>query len=340
MKGLRERLPSWAKRLRPPLRLVGPLALLAFALVLGPGLIDRREETSSQPSPTRTHGQISAADAEWHDYAALEPTGPGPDPRAPGDAAAHTDEAGAATLECIIEPNQIVAIGSPVVGRIEDLLVERSDLVEAGQPLVELDSSVEVAAVAVAQARAEMDGQILSSEAAAELDARKQERARKLFERNALSLDLKEEAETQAELAKLELQQAREARRLAALELNQARAMLQRRTIHSPVSGVVVDRLMSPGEVVDEETILRVAEIDPLRVEVILPSVMFGSVEPGDRAAITPDVPGDQVHVASVTIVDRVIDAASGTFAVRLELPNPDHAIPGGLHCQVRFLGE
>jgi multidrug efflux pump subunit AcrA (membrane-fusion protein) len=91
---------------------------------------------------------------------------------------------------------------------------------------------------------------------------------------------------------------------------------------------------------VDEETILTIAQIDPLRVEVILPSAMFGSIRPEMRAAVVPELREDQVQVASVTIVDRVIDAASGTFGVRLELPNPDHAIPGGLHCQVRFVSE
>jgi multidrug efflux pump subunit AcrA (membrane-fusion protein) len=49
---------------------------------------------------------------------------------------------------------------------------------------------------------------------------------------------------------------------------------------------------------------------------------------------------GDRVYVASVSIVDRVIDAASGTFGVRFDLPNPDLAIPSGLHCQVRFLDD
>jgi multidrug efflux pump subunit AcrA (membrane-fusion protein) len=38
-----------------------------------------------------------------------------------------------------------------------------------------------------------------------------------------------------------------------------------------------------------------------------------------------------------VIVVDPVVDAASGTFGVRLELPNPEHAIPAGLKCRVRF---
>ena len=45
----------------------------------------------------------------------------------------------------------------------------------------------------------------------------------------------------------------------------------------------------------------------------------------------------DTVRTAKVSIVDRVVDASSGTFGVRLELPNPGHRLPGGLKCRVRF---
>jgi len=41
-----------------------------------------------------------------------------------------------------------------------------------------------------------------------------------------------------------------------------------------------------------------------------------------------------------VTVVDRVIDAASGTFGVRLDLPNPDLSIPGGLPCEIQLVEE
>jgi multidrug efflux pump subunit AcrA (membrane-fusion protein) len=155
-----------------------------------------------------------------------------------------------------------------------------------------------------------------------------------------LSLDLREQVETEAEIARRELEEARDARQLASLQLEQAVAMLRRREISSPVSGVVVDRLMSPGEVVDHETILVVAQVDPLRVEVILPAALFGSVAAGARAAVEPELPGDRVYVASVAVVDRIIDAASGTFGVWLELPNPEYESPGGLNCRVRFLDE
>jgi RND family efflux transporter MFP subunit len=263
------------------------------------------------------------------DAAALERRAPGPDPPADADA-----------YDCIIEPSERVEISSPVEGLIRRIAVERSDLVETGQTVVELESDVERAQVKLARARAQMVGSVRAREAAVALQQRREDRVGRLYASNALSLDLRDQVETEAEIARRELEEARDARRLASLEVEQAMAVLSRREIRSPVAGVVVDRLMSPGEVVDHETILVVAQVDPLRVEVILPAALFGTVTPGARAAVEPELPGDRVYVASVDVVDRVIDAASGTFGVWLELPNPEYEIPGGLNCRVRFLAE
>ena len=89
---------------------------------------------------------------------------------------------------------------------------------------------------------------------------------------------------TVEKITRLELEQAREQKRLAALELKMALEALMRRSITSPISGVVLDRFMSPGEVVEDQKILTVAQIDPLRVEVILPASRFGSIVVGTRA--------------------------------------------------------
>jgi multidrug efflux pump subunit AcrA (membrane-fusion protein) len=40
---------------------------------------------------------------------------------------------------------------------------------------------------------------------------------------------------------------------------------------------------------------------------------------------------------ATVRIVDKVVDSASGTFGVRLDLPNPKGDIPAGVKCRVTF---
>jgi RND family efflux transporter MFP subunit len=243
-------------------------------------------------------------------------------------------------LACIIEPNRIVEIGSPVRGLIQEIPVERADRVVKGQTLVVLESRVEQASVDLARDRAAMNEGVLVSKARFELGKRKKTRVNELFDNHALSLELRDEIATEAELARLELGRARAEKRLAALDLQKAEAVLARRKIPSPFDGVVMARLMSAGERVDHETILKVAQIDPLRVEVILPSAMFGQIKLGTNATVVPEIPGNTVHVAKVSIVDALIDSASGTFGVQLALPNPDHAIPGGVHCQIQFLGE
>ncbi len=64
---------------------------------------------------------------------------------------------------------------------------------------------------------------------------------------------------------------------------------------------------------------------------------MLGKVKVGMKAEVRPESPVGGVHLGLVTVVDRVLDAASGTFGVRLELPNPKYRLPAGLRCKVRF---
>jgi RND family efflux transporter MFP subunit len=332
--------------------LLGSLLATAHAAGVLPGVLGTRPSipgiapSGAEPpakSPTPEPLSLPGEELEAVDLAPLGDTldeipADGSTPLAEpwdGSSSARTAEA---PLDCLIEPHQIVEIGSPVRGLVEKIHVDRSDRVRAGQLLVELESAAERAAVDVARAKATMDGEIELRNATFSLGKQRRQRAQQLYQSQAMSLDEWEDAKTQAEVARLELQRAREARELAALELRQALAALERRMIRTPISGVVVERALSPGERVDEETILRLAQVDPLRVEVILPAARFGTVRRGMKAAVVPEHSNGQVLVASVRVVDQVIDGASGTFGVRLELPNPEGRIAAGLHCEVRFL--
>ena len=143
--------------------------------------------------------------------------------------------------------------------------------------------------------------------------------------------------ETKRILAELGLSEAMEDKHVAELEFRYAVEVVKRKTITSPVTGVVVDRFMDPGEYVEAEPILEVAQIDPLHVEVVLPVGMLGSVKLGMRATVKPEAPVSGFYTAKVTIADKVVDAASGTFGVRLHLPNRNFKLPPGLKCKVVF---
>lgn len=239
--------------------------------------------------------------------------------------------------DCVIEPNTVVDLASAVEGIVQTVEVARGDVVERNQVLVTLDSGVERAAVDYARARAEASAQVRAGEANASFAQRRASRVGVLYEQKVVSSDQMDEAATQTRLTRAQAEQAAENQKLAQLELRQAQENLARHVIRSPIRGVVVQDYLSPGESVKDKPILRLAEIDPLRVEVIVPVAYFGAIVPGQSATVLPEAPREGSVAAKVTIVDRVADAASGTFRVRLRLPNADYSLPSGLKCRVQF---
>jgi len=223
---------------------------------------------------------------------------------------AHAQEAGPLDLECLLEPHMTVKIGTPVPGAIGEVLVKRGEVVRKGQIIASLDMRAQVAAVELARARVEYT-------------QRRMERNEDLYRNELVSVQQKDEMETDGELARL--------------ELLERQTQVEIRKIRSPVNGVVVERLKGPGEYVQETEILELAQIDPLNVEVVVPVRYFGQIKPGMKAMVEPEAPLQDTYEAEVKIVDKVVDAASGTFGVRLEIPNKDLAIPAGLRCNARF---
>ena len=234
----------------------------------------------------------------------------------------------------LIEPYVVVEIGAPTEGIVARVNVDRSNSVKAGQILVEMESSVERAALEKAKAMATFDGEIGLQKTQLAFAKRASDRFRRL---EAIANHDKDQAKTEIIRVGHRLKKARENRTLAKFELKKAQAILNRCSIKSPISGVVVERYVSPGEYVDSQPLLRVAQIDPLRVEVIVPAQIFGRIIPGMTATIVPELPEYGEQTATVTIVDKVIDAASSTFGVRLELPNAEQQMPSGLRCLVQF---
>jgi len=234
----------------------------------------------------------------------------------------------------LIEPYVVVDIGAPAEGVVAGVNVDRSSSVKKGQILVEMESSVERATLEKAKAMATFNGEIGLEKTQLAFAKRAHGRFKRL---EAIANHDKDQAATEILRVSHRLKKAREKMTLAKFELKKAQAILNRCSIKSPISGVVVERYVSPGEYVNNQPLLRVAQIDPLRVEVIVPAQVFGRIFPGMTATIVPELPQYGEQTATVTIVDKVIDAASSTFGVRLELPNAELQMPSGLRCLVRF---
>ncbi len=249
---------------------------------------------------------------------------------------AHAEEL--AGFDCLIKPQTVVEVSAREEGILQELLVGRGDLVEEGQAIAHLHRDVALTTVELSKARAGFKAEIQELRETLAFARREKERIDKLSSAKAISYAEKDRAATDATRAELRLQQAIERRAIARLELTRAQRILENRTVRSPVDGVVVERMMSPGESAENRPIVKIAKIDPLHVEIIASVDYFGAIRVGMQAEVTPRYPGASQQTATVTVVDRVVDAASDTFGVRLLLPNPDHEIPGGVRCGIRFL--
>lgn len=247
----------------------------------------------------------------------------------------------ASTFDCLIEPTQTVELASPITGLLDKVHVKRGDRISKGQVLALLESRAEEASTELARYKSDQTGPTRAAESKIEFSKRKFSRRKSMAAEKLMAVQESDDAEAELRLAESELQVATDNRELAKIEYRQQSSLLNLRTIRSPFNGVVIDQMLFPGEVVEpggnKKAILRVAQIDPLRIHVILPKEVFGRVAEGMSVEVTPEIPAKSRYVAKVRTIDRLINAASGTFVVFLEMSNPKLDVPAGMKCKAAF---
>jgi RND family efflux transporter MFP subunit len=252
--------------------------------------------------------------------------------------AAQTSEP--AQLNCRIVPSVVVEMSSAVEGVISEVLVDKNDQVKKGEVVARLDAGLENATAELRRVQAELTSDVQAQQLAVEFSQRSLDRVKDLYEKKAASFSELDKLKTEHAIARQQLQQALDRKRQAELEHNRALADLNRRTLMSPIDGVVVERYKQPGEHIDFEPVLKLAQLDPLRVEVFAPASLYGKVQAGMMATVAPELGASTKNYnAKVILVDQVIDGPSNTFGIRLSFPNPDNRLPSGLKCRVTFEG-
>lgn len=213
------------------------------------------------------------------------------------------------TLGCMLEPSKRVEVSSPIASVIEEIQVTRGQKINKGQLLFKLHSGIESASVGLAAAKSEFA-------------QRNAQRNAELFGDDLLSSHERDEIETE--------------KLIAAMELKVKQEELAMRTVYSPVDGVVIDRHNNVGEYVSTKPVLEVAVLDPLFVDVLMPFERFRDFTKEQLLDVILPAPINSQHTAKITIIDPIIDSASGTFRMRLELANQNYTIPAGVACKLK----
>ncbi len=173
-------------------------------------------------------------------------------------------------FDCIMDPSLVIEVGSAVDGLIKDAFVTRGDDIVKGQLIAQLDARVEEAALAYARELAESGSPIEIAQIRLELIQNEVKRAERLLETNLVADSVVEALISRQSEAALELRQAENNQRLASLEQSRVATQLAQHEIRSPIDGIVITRMMSPGEFVySQAPVAQLAQVDPIHVELM-----------------------------------------------------------------------
>ena len=214
-------------------------------------------------------------------------------------------------ISCLLVPSEEIDLANEVPGVIRRINVDRGDYVKRGEVLLSLEQSLEVAEVELAQAKVEF------------LE-RKLQRNHELIQKNLIADYEADELVTE--------------RDIALLELNSARKKLEQKIIYSPVDAVVESRLVSKAEYAGTTPLMVLAVLDPLHAEIVMAAEYYGTISKDKMVTIIPEGGKFENVTGRVKIVDQIIDAASNTFGIQVEIDNPDLKLPAGLRCEVKFV--
>lgn len=204
-------------------------------------------------------------------------------------------------------------LGAKVSGYVEELLVDIGTRVTAGQVLAR------IAVPEMIEAR----NAILADVSALESQY---DREAMLVERGSLTQGAAEE--TKSRLA------------AALARQHEIEAQMKYATIQAPFDGVVTHRTIDPGDMIYEasspkggdQPLLKVAQVDLIRVKTYLPEHETVWADIGDPATITFDALPGQVFSGQIARVSGALDPSTRTMQVEIDLPNADGRILPGLY--------
>jgi RND family efflux transporter MFP subunit len=249
----------------------------------------------------------------------------------------------ASMLRGELRPYQDVDLHARAEGFVERVLVDRGTRVQQGQVLAVLSAP-------------ELDARLAEATATREIaQARLAEARARLTALQAVEARLAEAAKTPGVVAGQELVQSREDTRAAQAAVAAAEASVAatvaaadatRRTrdfleVTAPFAGVVTERLVHPGALAGPGTgpVLRLAQINRLRLVVAVPEVRFASVAPGTSVSFTTTAHPGVTFSGRVARRAGSLDAASRTMAVEADVTNTDGRLAPGMYADVTWPG-
>ena len=230
-----------------------------------------------------------------------------------------------------------VAVVPRAAGRLEQVLVQLGDRVSRGQRIAKIEDQELQEQIRQAEAAMEVaSATIRQREADLQLARTNVERSRSLFERQLLpkqTLD-DNEARYQSAVAALDLARAQNTQSNARLE--ELRVNMTNTVITSPVNGFVARRAADPGAFVSQNApVVDVVDISSVRLVVNVVEKDLKIIRVGDATEVEVDAfPGEKFS-GRIARLAPVLDPATRTFPIEIEIPNPSFRLKPGMYARV-----
>lgn len=248
----------------------------------------------------------------------------------------HSTAEADSAIEAFTEPYRTVSVAAPESGIVTQVVAPEGTQVRAGEPLVRLDVDLHEALLAIAKAGMEETGRVEAAQAEVALRRQRVETLRQLRNAGHARQEELDRAVADLQIAEGQLKSAQEGLRLKVLEHQKILVQIERRTIRSPIAGVVTEVFKEPGEftAANDPTLLTVVQLDPLKATFAAPQEIARTLHPGNPVSV--ELAGGTVLQAEVDFVSPVIDAKSNTVEVKVRIPNSDGRLQGGMRCKLR----
>jgi len=232
-----------------------------------------------------------------------------------------------------------VTVVPRVAGRLQDISVRLGDRVRRGQRLAKIEDFEIVEQVKQAEAAGEVSlATIRQREADLQLSLTSVERSRNLYQRQLLpkqTLD-DNEARYQASVAQLDLARAQNNQSKA--RLDELRINLANTIITSPVNGFVARRAADPGAFVSQNApIADVVDITSVRLVANIVEKDLTRLVTGNSTTVEVDAFPGETFLGRIARVSPVLDPATRTAAIEIEIPNTDFRLKPGMYARVRI---
>jgi HlyD family secretion protein len=169
------------------------------------------------------------------------------------------------------------------------------------------------------------------------------ERVKTLSRTSIESKQSEDDARLQVDAARALLKQAEGARELA-------RTYLDWTIIKSPIDGVILEKLVSPNELVVPQSfggtrgpstaLIAVADPKDLQVEIDLNEADLSKVTMGQSCRVSPEAYPEKTYEGRVAEIAPEADRQKGTLQVKVQILVPDQFLTPELSAKVEFLGK